>query len=158
MSEQLTSRHYTKDDIDSVVEIVQREIPQLPSYQGLTVEPERVRWWLSNNVTNSRFLCVILCDSHNVIQGGVAGLISPSMFNSKVMVSQDLFLFVMPEHRTLRNVSLLIETYKNWAKVHNCELITASQASGYKVDKLDILLRRLGFVQVGHNYHLSGDK
>jgi hypothetical protein len=160
-SKELTLRLYQPRDITRMVDILLQYIPTLPNYSMITPDRDRITYVLQHNVQNANaFCCWVLCDSHDVVQGGGAGFTIMSLL-SKDFISDDVFMFVMPEFRTLRNVNMLIEAYKDWAISHGATLIRASHTGGSfregsKEQKLyDELLRRQGFHPVGTVYHLN---
>ena len=149
-------RPYVFEDIDWLVETAAREVPSLPNYKNVVVDPVALRFLFEKNMDNKNFLTLVLCEAGQRI-GGVVGKAGPCLFSFDVVV-QDSFLWVDPDHRTLHNVRLLIHGYLNWAKTLNPTVIMASHTGGTKEGKMSQLLQREGFVPVGTLYHYRSEE
>lgn len=150
-------RRYRLSDIDRLIEIVQKYLPELPNYKGTTVAPDRVRFLLENNIDNATFLCLVLTDEHDQVVGGIGAWCSVLVYSWDTIAS-DLFLFILPEHRSLRNVLLLTRGYTEWAKQRGAKLITATHTGGFKEEQMKKLLKREGYEPVGLLYHYRRDQ
>jgi GNAT superfamily N-acetyltransferase len=146
-----------------MIDILMEWIPRLPNYAMIVPDRKRIEYVLKNNIDNAAaFACWVLCDSHDVVQGGGAGFTIMSLL-SQDHVSDDVFMFVLPEFRNLKNSNMLLEAYKDWAKARGAKLIRASHTGGSfpegsKEQKMfDQLLKRHGFLPVGTIYHLNID-
>jgi hypothetical protein len=138
-------------------------VPRLPNYTALTPDRKRIEYVLHHNIDNaSAFACWVLCDSHDEVRGGVGGYCIMSLL-SLDFVADDVFLFILPEYRTLRNTNMLISAYKEWAISHNAKIVRASHSGGSfregskEQTLFDELLSRQGFKLVGKIYHLNID-
>jgi hypothetical protein len=166
MTKELTLRLYEPSDIPRALDLIMLALPQLPNYAMIVPDRERIRYVLTFNVDNAEsFAGWVLCDTHNVVQGfGGAWCVRSLM--SMDFVADDIFMWVEPEYRNLPNVRKLIHAYRDWAIEKGAKLIRASHSGGSfpkgskEAELYDVLLRRLGFKEVGSIYHLStyGDK
>lgn len=163
---ELTLRPYQPRDIPRMVEIIMNAIPQLPNYQMITPDPDRIRYVLEHNATGgTAFAAWVLCDSHDRVQGGGGGWCVMNIMSTD-MVADDIFMWIEPEFRSLPAVFRLVNAYVEWAKARGAKLIRASHTGGSfkkgskEQELYDKLLRRLGFEEVGSVYHYSayGDK
>ena len=151
-----TVRPYVFEDIDWLIETATREVPRLPNYRNVVVDPVALRFLFEKNMENKNFLTLVLCQGGRRI-GGVVGKAGPCLFSFDVVV-QDSFLWVDPDFRILANVRLLIASYLNWARSLNPTVIMASHTGGTKEDKMSLLLQREGFVPVGTLYHYRSEE
>lgn len=152
VNHETTMRPYRKSDIEALCIIAREEIPKLPNYKNIVVIDKKVRFLFENNIDNAKFLCLVLCDSHqgNIV-GGVVGYCGESLFSFDP-ICQDQFLWIDPEYRTLKNARKLINGFLEWAKARKPQLILASHTGGLKSEKMDAMLQRQGFVPVGTLY------
>lgn len=153
MADEHTFRMLTAADIPIVVDMVATAIPEMPSYRGLKVSKRRIEYVLSNNINNATFYCLLVCDSHGVPHGGIAGQVTMLAF-SEDPVAVDILFFVEKTHRSLYVADKLIDGYTKWAKARKCALITGTHRSGERSDGVGKLLERHGYKVVGMNYHL----
>lgn len=165
-SRELILRPYQARDIPRIVEIIMNAIPQLPNYQQITPDPKRIRFVLENNISNgAAFACWVMCDSHDVPQGGGGGWCVMNLMSTD-LVADDIFMWIEPDYRSLPAVIRLVTTYVEWAKARGAKLIRASHTGGSfkkgsrEQELYHKLLSRLGFDEVGSVYHYSayGDK
>lgn len=159
--EDLTLRAYKQGDVPHMIDIIMEYVPQLPNYKKFTMNRDRIEYVLRHNIDNANaFGCWVLCDIHDVVQGGVAGYCVMSLL-SLDFVADDVFFFIMPQFRNLRHANMLIQVYKDWAISHNAKLIRASHTGGsYREGSkeqamFDELLNRQGFRPVGKIFHLD---
>lgn len=153
-----TMRQYNMSDVNALVGLLVKYLPELPNYRTVAVDPSRVRFVLEHNLNNeSTVMCRVLCDSHDNIVGGMVAYCNTAFFSWE-KVAQDIFLFVVPEFRSLKNAQKLIRMYVEWAKLRKPVLITATVLSGYEPEAMDMLMRREKFQKMGMIYHYVGDK
>jgi len=152
-------RPYAARDIDRMVDIIAGVIPQLPNYAMITPDKGRIRYVLEHNIDNAAaFACWVVCDTHDIPQGGGAGWCVMSIM-SKDLMADDIFMWVEPEYRSYMAVSLLVTAYADWAKARGAKIIRASHTGGSfkkgsrEQELYDKLLTRLGFREVGSVYH-----
>lgn len=143
-------RPYVLEDIPFIVAGVKQFVPELPHYKDITVSPDRVEYVLKNNISNtSSFAAWVLVDREtNQLIGGVAGYCVPGMLTWD-LVANDVFLFVLPEWRSLRNLLMLMTAYKDWAKARGAKLIMASYIGGHRVESMAKVMVRQGYVEAG---------
>jgi hypothetical protein len=151
-------RPYQAKDIPFLIAGTQMFVPLLPQYEGIKVDPKRVEQLLSHNLGNQAyFQCWVLCDPHTDRPVGCgAGVCNVCAFNYDV-VAQDVFLFVLPNWRSLVNLDKLMTAYKKWALARGATIIQSSQTGGYRVKEMNVLMRRKGYVEVGPMFHLRMD-
>lgn len=148
-------RRYTDEDIPLLVEAVAREVPQLPHYEGISVDPERIKFLLHNSCKDeSAFMVALLCDSHTKQVVGGVGAYCVTMLLSNEKATNDIFLFIVPQWRSLTNAMKLIKAYKEWAHRRKAKIIGATHTGGYRSSAMDALLKQAGFKPVGTLYHL----
>ena len=166
MTKALELRMYQSRDIERMVDMIEKAIPHLPNYRMITPNRERIKYVLTHNVQNANaFAAWVLCDSNDEVHGGGGAWCVASLM-SLDMVADDIFMWVEPEYRSYKNAAMLVNVYVDWAKARGAKLIRASHSGGSfpkdsKEGKLyDMLLRKLGFKEVGSIYHYStyGDK
>lgn len=143
-------RPYVPSDIPFLVDGVCRFVPELPHYKDITVAPNRIEYLLKNNFgSDSMMKAWVLVDPEtNQLVGGVAGYCVPGMLTWD-LVAQDIFLFVLPEWRSLRNLLMLMTAYKEWAKARGAKLIMASYMGGHRIDSMAKVMVRQGYVEAG---------
>lgn len=147
-------RRYLEKDIDMLVNKLCEEVPKLPHYKGIAVDADRIRFFLQNSTTDeSAFMAHMLVNEDDVPIGGVAGYCVTSLLSWDKFTG-DIFLYVLPEWRSLFNVIKLINTYKEWGKRRGAKIIQATHTGGYRSDAMDTLLQKQGFERVGILYHL----
>lgn len=148
-------RPYILSDIPFICAGVKEFLPQLPNYKDITVSEDRIAYLLRHNYGNSSsFQAWMLIDPDtNQLVGGGAGYCVPGMFTWD-LIANDVFLFVLPEWRSLRNVLMLMTAYKKWAQARGCKLIMATQTGGYRVDAMNEVMRRQGYIEAGSQWML----
>lgn len=149
-------RRYTSEDIPSLVDIAVQEIPKLPHYETIKVEPTRIRFLLENSARDeSAFAVNVMINPRNQIVGAIASYCVTQLVSWDKSTG-DIFLFIEPEWRTIDNAVSLISAYVNWAKRRGAALIQATHTSGYRGKEMDALLRRkCGFEVVGTLYRIQ---
>jgi hypothetical protein len=151
-------RPYILEDIDFLCDSVEQELPKLPNYKDITVSKKRLEYVLRNNFGNAAyFQCWVLVDTetHQLVGGG-AGYCVPGMVTFD-LIANDVFLFVFPEWRSLRNVGMLMVAYKDWAKARGAKMIMASVTGGYRTEAFDALMTRQGYQSCGKLWMLRLD-
>lgn len=156
----LTIRNYRKDDIKYMVERASEIVPALPHYRGINVSKPRLEFLLTQNMNpQSGFSGWVLTDNEDIPRGFGAGYCVPAIFSTE-LIANDVFLFVEPEWRSIKNVDLLISTYVTWAKTKGAKLIRASETGGLVAadqkgqEVYDKLLSRHKFVRFGSVYYV----
>lgn len=151
-----TVRRYTSEDIDALIEIAMHEVPKLPHYANVKVEPTRIRFLLENSSRDeSAFTILVLTNLKGKIVGGIAAYCVTQMLSWDKSTG-DIFLFVDPEWRTPENVVSLMAAYVHWARRREATLIQSSHTSGYRGKEFEELLKRkCGFEVVGTLYRIK---
>jgi len=160
-NKELTIRTYQAKDVQIVLDMLMRALPQLPNYAMIKPDRDRILYVLNNNIDNALSFCGwVVCDTQDIPRGCGAGWCVMNLM-SKDLVSDDVFLWIEPEYRSLRSVNLLIQTYVEWARARGAKLIRASHTGGSfpkgsrEAELYNSLLERNGFKEVGSVYHLS---
>lgn len=148
---------YTEEDIPEIVRICTECIRELPHYKGIEVEPSHLEFLLKNNMNNDAGMMVrVLRDPSGRLVGGCAAYCVKLLF-SKALTTNDIFIYVVPEWRSLPNFLKLFHTYKEWAIARGAKLICTTYTSGFRAEEMDAMIRRIGFTRVGNIYHLRRD-
>ena len=160
-NKELYLRTYQAKDLPRMGDIIMEYVPQLPNYSRIKMDRARIDYVLRHNIDNAAaFCCWVLCDTHDIVQGGGAGWCVMSLLSTD-LVADDVFMFVLPEWRSLRNANMLITAYKEWALARGAKLIRASHTGGSfkpgtkEYALYNALLIRQGFQPVGTIYHLE---
>jgi len=163
-SRDLKLRVYQPRDIPRMVNLIESAIPQIPNYSMITPDRERIEYVLRHNIDNAACFCGwVLCDSHDDVQGGGSGWCVQNLM-SKDLVADDVFMWVEPYYRSYFAASILVHTYFDWAVQRGAKIIRASHTGGSwpkgsREHRLyDLLLKRLGFEEVGSVYHYNAYK
>jgi hypothetical protein len=161
VSRDLILRRYEYEDIPRAIDLMMEAFPTLPNYKLITPDRERIKYVLTSGIDNAAsFAGWVLCDTHNMVQGFSGGWCVRSLM-SYDFVADDIFCWVEPEYRSLKNVNLLIKAYVQWAEGKGAKLIRASHTGGSFVrgsrewEMFNAILNRLGFTEVGSVYHLN---
>ena len=143
-------RPYELDDIPFMINGICRYVPELPHYKDITIAPSRIEYLLKNNFTNDSMMkaWVLIDPETNQLVGGVGGYCVPGMLTWD-LVAQDIFLFVLPEWRSWRNLLMLMTAYKNWAMARGAKLIMASYTGGYRNETMAKIMVRQGYIEAG---------
>jgi GNAT superfamily N-acetyltransferase len=153
-SENTTVRRYRADDIPLVIEICVREIPKLPNYKGVVVDPSRLKFLLDQNIGNDGFFMAwLLISPSGEIVGGIGAYCVTAAF-SWDRVCNDMFFFIDPKWRTLPNAVKLMAAYRDWALARKATIIGATYTGGETNDRMDRLIKMAGFEPIGKLYHL----
>jgi GNAT superfamily N-acetyltransferase len=150
-------RRYAADDIPRIIEICTAEIPKLPNYKGVVVDPSRIKFMLDQNVDNDGYFMIwLLEDDHGKIVGGI-GAYCVTMAFSWARVCNDMFFFIEPEYRSLPNALKLMTAYRDWAIARKATIIGATHTGGGNENGMDKLIRMVGFEPIGKLYHYRPD-
>lgn len=152
-------RPYILEDIPFICAGIEKYLPELPNYKNITVSKDRIAYLLKHNFGNvSSFQAWVLVDPKtNQLVGGGAGYCVPGMFTWD-LVANDVFLFILPEWRSLRNVLMVMTAYKEWAKARGAKLIMASQIGGYRTEDFAKIMERQGYIAGGYQWMLRLDE
>lgn len=153
---------YTAADVDDMVEAIGVGLQELPLYCQSEYDADRVRLTLLANLTQDArsamsFVCFVLCDPDtNKTVGGVALYALPGYVTRDIFVN-DIFFYVKPEWRTLRNATKLVLAGKDWGLMRGAKPfhIRYTVTNTYKLEGLGKLLARLDFVPIGAIYQLQ---
>lgn len=147
-------RHAREDDVEWIVATSMREVPKLPAYRDIPMEYETTKAFIHSCLDRPESYAVsVLCDSHTDKPVGVGICYCvPIVFTVKGKAAQDVFLYIDPEWRSLKNVAKMYSNYKKWANEMGAILTDASFTSGYESAAMDMLLRRNGFYKIGATY------
>ncbi len=148
-------RRYRDSDIPRIIEILFEELPKMESQKHITLDEGRMKFLLEKSAKDeSAFLINVLVNEKDEIVGG-AGAYCVTHLLSWDKVTSDLFLFVDPNWRTMKNVAKIIGAYKDWAVRRGAKIIGASHTAGYRGNAFDLLLQRNGGERVGAVYYFT---
>jgi GNAT superfamily N-acetyltransferase len=147
-------RRYRLTDIEDIIKLADKYVPQLPTYKHIKVDPTRIRFLLQNNLNSeSQFMLKVLCDSQtDKVQGFMVGYCTPAVFSWDLIVS-DIFLVLDEAYRTLGNARLLMKVFVKWGLLRNPKIISASHTSGIRPKEMHRFLTDLGFKPIGEIFH-----
>lgn len=115
-------RPATVDDIPEIVRMGQ-EFVSAPGYRDrLEIEPGTFAARLDKALA-SPDAAIFVLESGDALLGGIGGLAAQSMFTSK-MNAIELFWFVRPIARELRQGRALLDALTDWAKSKDCLSLT----------------------------------
>jgi hypothetical protein len=104
-------------------------LPELPQYRTVTVNAERVRFVLTNNLTNEgAFMVRVLCDSNDVIRGAVFATCD-SFLLSMDKIARVLFIVFANGWNTPFNTEMLVDVYVKWARLRRAKSIQLLHAT-----------------------------
>ena len=136
-----------------MVRIACENINKLPNYATCKVDKGRIQFLLDHNLTNDgQFVAFVLADERDEVVGAILAYCAMLYF-SWDMVAGDIFLYIVPEHRSLLNATLLLKAYTDWATARGAKLIQATHTGGLNDRGMALLLGTLGFEPVGQLYH-----
>lgn len=148
-------RRYTEADIPDLVEAACQYVPMLPNYRGVSVDRTRVEFILRNNVNNDAVISVfILVNEENQLVGGIMAYCVQLLFSWE-LVTNDIFLYIKPEYRSIVNLQKLSCAYRDWAIARGAKLIQASHTGGLHEEGMERYLKSMGFEPVGKLYHFN---
>ena len=145
-----TIRPFTIHDIATLVDMTEREVPKIRAHRGVAIDRERVRQVLLDALdAPDRFCVFVLVNEEGNVIGGIAGYITVHLLNWD-KVAGDIFMFVDPEWRTLRNAVRLVTAYKDWAVSNGAKAVDAFLTNEDNVGPFSEMLRRYaGFDRIG---------
>lgn len=154
-SRETVLRQYKEKDIDFLVERMETAIKDLPHYAHTTYDADVTRAVLRFNCGQDlQFAGFVVCNPvTDQVVGGIACSIVRG-FVSRDTYLWDIFFFIEPEWRSLRNAEKLFIAMREWALARGVKLqnIRASTTSGYKMEKLDKLMLYMGMEPIGTLY------
>ena len=149
-------RDYEHKDEDRAVEAVIAELAHYPHYAKIKPDAQRLRMQLrliADRHSSSMKVFVLTDDEDNAI--GALAAYCVEQFASRDKMTNDLFFFILPEHRSLQNATALLNAYRIWALAQGATVIALTVSSNYRLDGIDKLMHVLGFERVGALYYLG---
>lgn len=104
----------------------------------------------TNTVLNQGF-CILITDG-DVICGGLAAMVAPSIFNLGLLQANEVVFFVYPKYRGTNIGTQLLDSYEKVARERGCTYVTLVAPEALKKEKLDILYRRKKFKEFETTY------
>lgn len=113
-------RRYMLKDIDAISKLVCAQVPLMPEYRTVTIDPSRVTFLLTNNLTNEGvFMARVLCDSNtDTVRGCLFASCDSPLFSWDKIASVSFIVFD-PAWRTQFNTEMLINIFVKWARLRN---------------------------------------
>lgn len=146
-------RRGTETDVDDVIEI------------GKLYYSEADMKTMNYDLPKSRALVIdllknglgIIAEEDNQIVGMIGAQIFNNFFSDSLM-SQDILVYVVPEHRGLGIAKTLISIYIDWALNNGVrrENIFIGIDSGINTEKTEEVYKSLGFIRSGVKMRLTG--
>jgi hypothetical protein len=125
---------------------------EAPNYRGWTVDENKTRRLLENNLTNATFFCQIVVQGSETI-GGLCSVATEFIINHDT-VADDLLLFVANDERERDVAFQLVTSYVEWAKVRKVRRALISDTTGNE-DRISKLVAKAGFRELGRIYALD---
>ena len=76
--------------------------------------------------------------------GFIAGALAPIPWNKNLSSAHIYFLFVLPSHRSMESVQMLVDEFESWAKNCKCCQITGGDI-GINLERTKKIYNHLGF-------------
>lgn len=116
--------------------------------------PEKVAGFLGHLIDNpNAFVRVV--EARGEVVGGLVAMAVQHWF-SDAWLSQDIAMFLHPDHRGGMTAARLIRAYQEWAHgrgIVDCEM---GVNTGVKMGETGLLMQRMGFAPVGALYSMNG--
>lgn len=138
-------RHELKD-IDKMVSILEKHLKDT-TYRNVAFSKEKMTDVLRGNLNNIQFFSILAIEDEEII-GGMTAVISSPYFSYEAFAN-DLFLYIIPEKRSLKLATALVAKYVEWAKARKVKRIQLANSMGVNVEGFAKLAKRLGFEQTG---------
>lgn len=87
---------------------------------------------------------VMVLEHEGEIVGGIAGFLLPMYMNRGVRAAQQVFWFVLPEHRGRRSLNLLT-AWEQWAKRNRAGVIYSGAKMDDNYESMSVVMRRRGY-------------
>lgn len=148
-------RRMVEDDIE-VLTAIGGQMHSESAYGHTEYSPQKCAE-LGNTIVWNPMFVGLVSEINGVINGFFIGVISEHYFSATLM-SSDLLLYVVPEHRNGLSGVRLIKSYIEWAKesgVEPCN-IQLGQTAGIDPAVVDRLYKKLGFHPSGTIYKMRG--
>ena len=144
-------RKHRPEEVNELAETIAEQVPLLPTYAGMDIDVDKVRRILNGGYNEQDFMVRVLVDEHDRVVGGCGAYASATF--TKHPVTNDVFIFILPEHRSYPNAMMLINAYLEWARLIKAQLVQTTHTGGYKNAQMNLLIMRAGFEPVGTIYH-----
>lgn len=134
-------------DLGTLVDFGKRLTQESEKFRNQGFDEDRACQFFANliNKCDSIFL---VCDEYNNPIGSLIGLIDRD-WRTGQRVAFEQGVYVLPEYRSTGAGSDLVNTYIEWAKLHNVDRIQIGTITGIHADKTVRLYESLGFEQSG---------
>jgi len=122
-----------------MVRIACENINKLPNYAACKVDRAVFSFLLITTLpTMAQFVALCLLTSTMRLWSNSRVLRNVVLFMD--MVAGDIFLYIVPEHRSLLNATLLLKAYTDWATARGAKLIQATHTGGLNDRGMALLL------------------
>lgn len=153
ISDSVIIRPAVRSDIKQIVELG-RLMHAASRYQNLTFSPVKV------SDTHSAILkgagCVFVAEKYGQVISSIAGYLAPTWFGVDQTLTE-LCLFFDPSQRNEEVMSLLIKSFVEFGRQHNCRLIQAGVVAGIEQAGTEQLYQNLGGQNHGSLYEFGGN-
>lgn len=151
----VTVRLLTASDIPQIIHLG-GEMHRESNFSCLDYEPmkvvEKCHLVLHNPLS---YFCMVAEYDGRII--GILGAVIGEYEFGHDLISDDIIVYVAPEHRGSTAFLRLIRGYVVWAREHGAVMVFLSQSTGYKVDQIADMYDRLGFERIGGKFCLRGE-
>lgn len=130
--------------ICNLCELMHRESPV---YRTLNFDWLRMRDLLLRAWAEDSFLLSVAISEGQII-GLFVGFISKTFFGHDT-ISEDVLVYVLPEHRRTSAAIQLVKSYEQWAKSNGVKKIRAGTTAGINTEKVVAFYERLGYSGIG---------
>lgn len=145
-------RRYQLTDIPEMIEILKKDLTDT-TYKDVAFDYNKIMGVLVSNVENSLFFGNLMFEDDQMI-GAMFATLSATIFSNE-LAAYDTIFYLIPEKRSLKRATALVENYISWAKERNVKKVVLSNSMGRDVEKFAQLAKLLGFTQVGTIHHME---
>lgn len=115
-----------------------------------TINPHKVSTTLGQLIDSELGFVKVVCHN-NTIVGAIAGVAIELPIND-LIVSQELMLWLEPDHRNGKTAPKLIDSYVEWAKHIGCDFARLSALDVVLDGRAGVLFKRKGFKAIETAY------
>ena len=136
-------RTATLEDLGTLVDFGKRLTQESPKFQKQGFSIKRARAFFTQVIEQSNSIFMV-CDAYDNPVGTLVALISVD-WRTGQRIAFEQGVYVVPEYRNSGAGIDLVNTFIDWAKVHNADRIQIGTMTGIKSERTVSLYESLGF-------------